>query len=160
VSAERYDDLEDLDGASMDNEPLTDDERDELRRQIARNAAPARRRSKSTDAPPYRKHHPAASLADTMTFSAAEVGALLLLKDHLWCAGSLPDDDDELRRLARLTPPQWKKSRSRIADEFDQGWSHAELEAERAATIKSINRMKAGGRVGGIASGARRRDES
>ena len=108
--------------------------------------------------PPYRKHYPARMLTSTRNFSTLEYGALVMLMDCLWCEGKLPDDDDEVRRLAKLSKPQWAKSRARIAEKFGPDWSHSELETERAETAANIRTKRKSGSLGGIARMARLAD--
>jgi len=75
---------------------------------------PARQPPKD-EPPPYRKHYPARMLTSTRNFSTLEYGALVTLMDCFWCEGGLPNDDDEVRKLAKLSKSQWAKSRARLA---------------------------------------------
>jgi uncharacterized protein YdaU (DUF1376 family) len=112
------------------------------------------------EAPPYRKHYPAQMLTATRNFSTLEYGALITLMDCFWCEGRLPSDDDEVRRLAKLSKPQWAKSRARLAAKFDPHWTHDELAAERADTAANIRSKRKSGQLGGLAKAARLADES
>ena len=114
--------------------------------------------ARADEPPPYRKHYPARMLTGTRNFSALEYGALVMLMDSFWCEGGLPADDDEVRRLAKLSKPQWAKSRARIAEKFGPDWSHAELEAERSATAANIRSKRESGRLAGNARVARLAD--
>jgi uncharacterized protein YdaU (DUF1376 family) len=108
--------------------------------------------------PPYRKHFPGRMLIGTRNFSTLEYGALVMLMDCFWCEGKLPDDDDEVRRLAKLSKSQWAKSRARLAEKFGPNWSHDELAAERSATAANIRSKRESGRLGGNARVARMAD--
>lgn len=73
-------------------------------------------------------------LRDTAHLSAAEHGAYLLLIGHYWTSGiAIPDDDDKLRRIARMERPEWKKARATLAAFFkvqDGYWYHGRIELE------------------------------
>jgi hypothetical protein len=95
--------------------------------------------------------------AGTRNFSTLEYGALVMLMDCFWCEGKLPDDD-EVRRLAKLSKPQWAKSRARIAEKFGPNWSRDELAEERSATAANIRSKRESRRLGGNARVARMAD--
>lgn len=88
-------------------------------------------------------------LADTAHLSAAEHGAYLLLIMHYWQAGTLPTDDRQLARIARMTPSEWKRSRPTIASFFDDGWKHGRIEDEISAADEKYQRRANAGRSGG-----------
>lgn len=92
-------------------------------------------------------------LADTGHLTGAEHGAYLLLIMHYWANAGLPDDDDRLARIARMTDKQWVKSKPIIAEFFSPGWKHARIEFE----LTEAARISAAGRAGGVASGESRR---
>jgi uncharacterized protein YdaU (DUF1376 family) len=69
-------------------------------------------------------------LADTAHLTATEHGAYLLLIMHYWRAGSLPDDDAKLARIARCAPQEWAAIRDTVAEFFDAGWRHPRIDAE------------------------------
>jgi uncharacterized protein YdaU (DUF1376 family) len=120
---------------------------------------PARQPPKD-EPPPYRKHYPARMLTSTRNFSTLEYGALVILMDCFWCEGGLPDDDDEVRKLTKLSKSQWAKSRARLAEKFGPDWSHDELVAERSATAANIRSKRESGRLGGNARVARLADSA
>lgn len=80
-------------------------------------------------------------LRDTGHLSAAEHGAYLLLLGHYWTTSRpLPDDEDALRRISRMDPKEWARSRATIRAFFqtDAGaWRHKRVDAEmkRAAEV-------------------------
>lgn len=73
-------------------------------------------------------------LRDTGHLNAQEHGAYLMLIAHYWNSGRpLPDDDVLLAKIARVTPPAWKKLRPTIAAffEIELGmWGHKRIERE------------------------------
>jgi uncharacterized protein YdaU (DUF1376 family) len=88
-------------------------------------------------------------LRDTQHLSAAENGAYLLLIMHYWNTGSLPTDERQLQRIARMTAREWANSRATIAAFFDPGWRHQRIENELAkSALKSTARAEAGSRGG------------
>jgi uncharacterized protein YdaU (DUF1376 family) len=125
-------------------------------RSVSATASP--RPAAKDEPPPYRKHYPARMLTSTRNFSTLEYGALVTLMDCFWCEGGLPDDDDEVRKLAKLSKSQWAKSRARLAEKFGPDWSHDELVAERSATAANIRSKRESGRLGGNARVARLAD--
>lgn len=84
-------------------------------------------------------------LADTAHLSAAEHGAYLLLIMHYWIKGSLPPDEEAIRRITRLTPHQWSKSRDVLRSLFFDEWRHKRIDKELAKAIEksSINSANA-----------------
>ena len=76
---------------------------------------------------------------DTRRLTAAERGAYTELLWEYYAHGSLPTDDEQLRKIADLTPKQWERSRPTLEAFFQQpGWKHKRVEIElRKATEKS-----------------------
>lgn len=68
----------------------------------------------------------------TAHLSAAEHGAYLLLIMHYWVNGCLPDNADQLTRIAGMTGAEWKKSRSTLQAFFHDGWRHERIDIELA----------------------------
>jgi uncharacterized protein YdaU (DUF1376 family) len=56
--------------------------------------------------------------ADTAHLSTTEHGAYLLLIMFYWTKGKLPDDEEAIRRVTRLTPRQWSHSRDVLRSLF------------------------------------------
>lgn len=92
-------------------------------------------------------------LADTAHLSAAQSGAYLHLIMHYWLFRGLPSDDRSLCRIAKMTPSEWRKSKSIVQAYFFDGWRHGRVEHE----IAEAERISAAGRKGGEASGQARR---
>jgi uncharacterized protein YdaU (DUF1376 family) len=47
-------------------------------------------------------------IGNTLHLSRGEIGSYVLLLWHHWEHGSLPADERELRRIARVAPPHWR----------------------------------------------------
>jgi uncharacterized protein YdaU (DUF1376 family) len=71
-------------------------------------------------------------LAKTAHLNAAQSGAYLHLIMHYWQAGSLPEDDDMLARISRMTSAEWRNNKNVIASFFDDGWRHERIDEELA----------------------------
>jgi len=69
-------------------------------------------------------------LRKTTHLDATGSGAYLHLIMHYWDHGSLPDDDRELARIAKLTTWQYKKLRKILVGFFQPGWRHKRIEEE------------------------------
>lgn len=94
-------------------------------------------------------------IADTAHLTAAESGAYLHLIMHYWMKGGLPDDDRLLSRIAKMTPEQWQESRETVRAFFSDGWKHKRIEFE----LTEAARISTAGKIGGVASGAARREK-
>lgn len=86
-------------------------------------------------------------LADTAHFTVTESGAYLHLIMHYWVNGGLPTDEHQLRRIARLTSPQWRRSRSLLASKFDALWRHSRIDVELAQVIEISRKRSASARL-------------
>lgn len=75
-------------------------------------------------------------LADTAHLSAAEHGAYLLLIMHYWTKGKLPDDEEAIRRVTRLTTRQWSQSRDVLRSLFGDQWRHKRIDEELSKAIE------------------------
>ena len=90
-------------------------------------------------------------LAKTQHLSVEEHGAYCLLRMQYWMAISLPDDDERVRRIARMTERQWKTSREIIAALFQDGWRDPEIESEIMEAEQKYLKRSTAGRSGGNA---------
>lgn len=81
--------------------------------------------------------------AHTAHLNAAQHGAYLLLIMYYWRVGNLPQDDEQLARVACMTPPEWKRNRSTIAAFFEDGWIHIDTEKELARTSDISSKRRA-----------------
>ena len=86
-------------------------------------------------------------LKDTGHLSTLEHGAYLLLIGHYWSSGApLPDDDGQLRRIAKVeSAAKWKKLRVVIAPLFKVGggvWRHGRVDKELATASDKSSKAK------------------
>ena len=104
-------------------------------------------------------------LRDTGHLSTAEHGAYFLLIGHYWTTGKpLSDDDDQLRRIAKMSPREWDAARRVIAPLFivaDDLWRHKRVdnELERCARVY-FERSQAGSKGGSKAQANRKQNSS
>jgi uncharacterized protein YdaU (DUF1376 family) len=93
---------------------------------------------------PSMMFYPGDYLRDTGHLSTEEHGAYLLLLWHAWTQGGvLPLDDDMLRRITRLAPKAWAKSRAVIVAFFtrqEDGYHQKRLDRELAKARAMVAR--------------------
>jgi uncharacterized protein YdaU (DUF1376 family) len=98
---------------------------------------------------------------DVQSMDLCEVGAYIYLLSTAWLAerhGYLPDDDERLRRWARMTREQWAQSRALLLSKFpvaEEGWrSNPRMvkEADKQELFSASQRKKAGKRWGSAES--------
>jgi uncharacterized protein YdaU (DUF1376 family) len=89
--------------------------------------------------------------------SAEEYGVWMLLKMAYWqSAGSLPDDDARLARMARLDLHVWQQMRPTIERMFDPGWKSAKLDKyRREAEVEHAKKSAAGKKGADVRWGSR-----
>jgi len=104
---------------------------------------------------PWMPLYPADYLADTGHLTTAEHGAYLLLIMHYWMNGSVPTDDRQLGRIARMSEREWKKAKPNIQSFFVEGWKHKRVEFE----LTESDRISKAGRAGGLASARARKGQ-
>lgn len=85
---------------------------------------------------------------DTAHLSAAQHGAYLLLIMHYWQQGGLPDDDDQLSRIASMSLAEWKKNRPVIRAFFNNGWRHGRIDDELKNAVELYEKRSAAGKNG------------
>lgn len=78
-------------------------------------------------------------MADTAHLSVEEHGAYLLLIMNYWHNGGLPNDEDKLRRIAKMTARQWARSAETLKSFFQSHWKHKRIDAELAHVIEISN---------------------
>ena len=100
--------------------------------------------------PPKMHIHLGDYIRDTGHLRAAEHGAYLLLMFHYWSTGGLPDNDEQLSTIARMTRSEWKKHKPTLQAFFKEGWKHGRVdyELDKARNISDAAREagKASGR--------------
>jgi uncharacterized protein YdaU (DUF1376 family) len=99
-------------------------------------------------------------LRDTGHLRAGGVGAYLLLLFHHWSTGSLPEDDDQLSSIARLTPAEWRKAKPVIEKFFKPGWRHGRVEEDLEAAKQSYEKRAKAGAEGGKAKARAKQSSS
>jgi len=108
---------------------------------------------------PYMQLYVAEYLADTSHLNAAQHGAYLLLLMNYWQRGkALPDLNDRLATVARMSNEEWVANRAVLAEFFhveNALWKHGRVERD-LRRVKSISNA---GRIGGIASAKARREK-
>lgn len=98
-------------------------------------------------------------LKDTTHIRAAQTGAYLLLIMHYWLQRGLPDDDEQLSAIAKMTPAEWRKAKPVLQAFFHDGWKHKRIEEELAKAIEQ--RTKSSSKARGAAEarwGRQRKD--
>ena len=100
-------------------------------------------------------------LFDTTGLDAEMIGEYLLLYIAIWSkAGPLPNDNQKLARICRMTTERFIETReeqSSLFDVQDDEWTHHDLLAERAKWVEARRKKIEAGRVGGNAMWAKRR---
>lgn len=88
-------------------------------------------------------------LSNTSHMTAAEFGSYMLLKMHYWRFGALPNDNDRLARIARVTPEQWREIMPSIGPLFEDDWRDLKLEEQRAEAEDRHKKLSEAGKRGG-----------
>lgn len=91
-------------------------------------------------------------LRDTQHLSTAEHGAYMLLILYAWGQdGRLTKDTERLRRVAKMTPKEWRVSWPVLREFFDEdgdGFRHGRIERERAKAADIVDKRREAGRAG------------
>lgn len=96
-------------------------------------------------------------LGDTQHLSFGEHGAYLLLIMQYWQKGSLPDDENQLMRIARMGPDDWSNAAPTLRALFKPGWKHPRIDAELQLTDEKYEKRAKAGKLGGKASALARK---
>lgn len=100
---------------------------------------------------PYMQFFPADYLADTVFLSLAEHGAYTLLILNYWQKGGpLPNDDDKLSRVIRVTLKEWLKVRPAVSSFFDidkDVWRHKRIDADLMRVRVQIEQKSKAGKA-------------
>jgi uncharacterized protein YdaU (DUF1376 family) len=92
-------------------------------------------------------------LGDTEHLSTLQHGAYCLLLFSYWRRGQLPDDDQSLANITRLSLDEWLTHRATLQAFFFDGWKHKRVEAELRRYIEvRVKRAAAGSKGGTVAS--------
>ncbi|MEY9531162.1 DUF1376 domain-containing protein [Sinorhizobium fredii] len=88
-------------------------------------------------------------LAETSHLSSEEYGAHMLLRLHQWQHGSLPTEDERLRRICRVEADRWPFLKDVLAPLFDWQWHHQRTADVRKASEEKHANLSANGKKGG-----------
>ena len=101
--------------------------------------------------PPKMPIHIGDYMRDTGHLRAAGHGAYLMLLFHYWSTGSLPEDDEQLSAIARMSSAEWRKMKPTIEKFFKPGWRHGRVEEDLEAAKQSYEARAKAGQKGGKA---------
>lgn len=106
-----------------------------------------------TRAAPAFQFYPADFVADdkVQPMDATDVGAYLLLLCAQWARGPLPDDQDWLRKTARVAPRAWPTVWAVVSPCFNRteaGLLNPRLERERALQVAYREQQRVAGKLG------------
>lgn len=92
-------------------------------------------------------------LGDTAHLSTVQHGAYCLLLFSYWKRGNLPDDEQQLANITRMSLEEFRGQRAVLQSFFHDGWKHNRVEAElrRHLDIRT-KRAQAGSKGGTVAS--------
>jgi uncharacterized protein YdaU (DUF1376 family) len=94
-------------------------------------------------------------LRDTGRLTTEGHGAYVLLIFDYWTSGGpLPDDDDQLAAISKLSPAQWRRLRPILAHFFtiaDGQWRHGRIDLEIAIASGVTSSRSKAGKEGAIA---------
>lgn len=109
---------------------------------------------------PYMQLYVAEYLADTSHLNAAQHGAYLLLLMNYWQRGkALPDMNNRLAIVARMSSEEWTTNREVVSEFFqisDGVWIHDRVERD----LQKVKGVSEAGRIAGLASGKARKERA
>ena len=83
-------------------------------------------------------------LADTARLTTEQHGAYLLLLMDYWRSGRLPDNDQVLAQISKLSPDAWSNAKAMLMQFFnikDGYWIHTRVEKELALAMENKAKM-------------------
>src|SRR6266704_295368 len=110
--------------------------------------------------PPKMPIHIGDLMRDTGHLRALWFGAYLALLFHHWSTGSLPDDENQLSAIARMSPAEWRKARPIIEKFFQPGWRHGRVEEDLESAKQSYEKRAKAGEKGGKAKAETKQSSS
>lgn len=109
---------------------------------------------------PYMQLYVSDYLADTSHLNAAQHGAYLLLLMNYWQRGKpLPDSNDRLATVARMSSDEWTTHRGVLVEFFslENGcWIHARVERD----LRKAGAISRAGKIAGMASAKARKERA
>jgi uncharacterized protein YdaU (DUF1376 family) len=90
---------------------------------------------------------------DTERLTLAQHGAYLLLIMHYWDTGGLPDSDEEMARILRISNKQLPSIWLAIAPFFDENRRHKRIDVELEKQEIISTKRQISGRIGGLRRG-------
>lgn len=101
---------------------------------------------------PYMPWYPDAHISKTILLTLEEQGALRLLLDHMWLHGGwLPDDDERMQRLLRVSPRKWLTLKQALRSFFiyqNCSFTNNRLLDELSKAVGKIEKLRASGKQG------------
>lgn len=91
-------------------------------------------------------------LSDTMRLTTEQHGAYLLLLMEHWMQGPIPDDDETLAAVTKLSIERWQKTRGLLLGYFSVSsgfWTHKRVVEEKAKAEAFKAKQRANGMKGG-----------
>lgn len=82
-------------------------------------------------------------MAKTAHLTVAEHGAYMLLIMNYWHNGGLPDDENKIARIARMSAKQWSASKETLKAFFGNNWKHSRIDQEIAQAIEISRKRSA-----------------
>jgi uncharacterized protein YdaU (DUF1376 family) len=105
-------------------------------------APPTKKSTARRENLPYMPFFVGDYLKETGHLKAEEHGVYLLLIMHYWVKGSLPNDDEQLARIGKVTPSKWKNMREIINAFFYDGWHHESLDEQLAKAAAKVEQTR------------------
>lgn len=93
---------------------------------------------------------------DTTHLSTVQHGAYILLILHYWTRGELPDDDQQLANITRLSLDQWQSHRPILQKFFYDGWKHKRIETELRRSVEKADKARLAGEKGRLVAAMNR----
>lgn len=88
-------------------------------------------------------------LGDTEHLSTLQHGAYCLLLFSYWRRGGLPNDDQQLANITKMSLDEWLIHRPVLKAFFHSGWHHQRVDAELRRTGERIAKAREHGQKGG-----------
>jgi uncharacterized protein YdaU (DUF1376 family) len=105
---------------------------------------------------PWMPFYVADYLGDTEHLSTIQHGAYCLLLFSYWRRGGLPNNDQQLANITKMTLAEWLEHRSTLKAFFYDNWKHKRIETELRRSMEKIAKAKVAGQKGGLTSAMNR----